>query len=155
MKASYVINFLAGAFFVSSAILLVLGLYTLSWPTTNAQVEYHELDVVYLGGSMAKYAPMRGTTTQTEPVDIQVTSYSYNVGGSYYTNSTVCYCWRVGISSTPKPPSESLISYFPANPAYSVLKSGPDFLLVLLLAICGGAIIYSWRMLTGFFAANA
>ena len=110
--------------------------------------------MIYISG-LVRNSPRAGTTYQTELVDLQVVNYAYYLGGVMYSNSTVCYCWHSGIARKPKPPLESPISYFRPYPQFSVLKPGPDFLLAALLALCGAAILYSYRMFVSFFATNA
>ncbi len=154
MKNSIVINCIAGIFFSLSSIVLLLGVYTLYWPTTVAKIEYYKSERVFIAAPFTGDRPRRGTLKKVH-ADIQHTLYTYQVNGISYSSSTVCYCFAAGMSNRDHPPKYSLISYFPSNPKYSVLIKGPDVFLVVMLSVSGAITFFGWRFLVNYFVNNA
>lgn len=137
-------------FFAWSATALALGIYTLYWPTTEADVEYYKPQRILITGDTPKVG-----YTQKISADLKLALYTYKVRGVSYSSSTVCYCSTAGISNNLLVPRQTRISYFPSNPEYSVLFKGPDLLLVIMLALSGASILFGWRFLVGYFVKNA
>jgi hypothetical protein len=120
------------ALFSVSIIYIAIGVYTAFWPTTDAEV----LLSVKHAGVPARNHP-KGARTNAVFVSLNEVRYQYSVNGNIYQNKLLCICLPVGIDIN----NQMKASYFPSNPAFSVLVPGAYFDLPFVFIVIGSGLV--------------
>jgi hypothetical protein len=123
-------------FWVLAAGFFVAGMATAFWPKVEGTLLYAAERGYMTGGYSTRWASRGGA------INLQSVAYLYSYADTSYEGAQACFCLPIA-AINPAPPGTRVPVYvFPLYPRLSVLRQGPDFILVLALAVAGWA---SWQ----------
>lgn len=108
-------------------LLLLAGISTVFWPKAEGLVVASETSLIDRA-----YQSVRGGGSFHTRFHWSKVAYQFQVDGKSYVNSTYCLCFPVGLEM-PKRDESVTVSYFFLWPEISVLRTGPDMILVFFI----------------------